>query len=150
MRSPERVLNSLAEHSKATNYKFERLYRILFNEEMFYIAYQRISANKGGMTAGVDGATTDAMSLPRIEKLIDSLKDESYQPQPARRVYIPKKNGKKRPLGIPSANDKLVQEVVRMIWKQFMRGNLNIPLMGSDLIGVVILHWLKFKRHFAE
>ncbi len=58
---------------------------------MFYIAYQRISANKGGMTAGVDGTTTDAMSLPRIEKLIDSLKDESYQPQPARRVYIPKR-----------------------------------------------------------
>ena len=135
MRNPERVLSSLAEHSKASNYQFERLYRILFNEEMFYIAYQRISANKGGMTAGVDGTTTDAMSLPRIEKLIDSLKDESYQPQPARRVYIPKKNGKKRPLGIPSANDKLVQEVVRM---------------DSDLIGVVILHWLKFKRHFAE
>ena len=131
MRNPERVLSSLAEHSKASNYQFERLYRILFNEEMFYIAYQRISANKGGMTAGVDGTTTDAMSLPRIEKLIDSLKDESYQPQPARRVYIPKKNGKR-------------------FWKQFMRGNLNIPLMDSDLIGVVILHWLKFKRHFAE
>lgn len=91
MRNPERVLSSLAEHSKASNYQFERLYRILFNEEMFYIAYQRISANKGGMTAGVDGTTTDAMSLPRIEKLIDSLKDESYQPQPARRVYIPKR-----------------------------------------------------------
>ena len=80
MRSPERVLNSMAEHSKVSNYKFERLYRILFNEEMFYIAYQRISANKGGMTAGIDGKTTDAMSRPRIEKLIASLKDESYQP----------------------------------------------------------------------
>lgn len=91
MRSSERVFNSLAEHSKASNYKFERLYRILFNEEMFYIAYQRISANKGGTTAGIDGKTTDAMNLPRIEKLIASLKDESYQPQPARRVYIPKK-----------------------------------------------------------
>ena len=60
------------------------------------------------MTAGIDCATTDGMSLSRIEKLIASLKDESYQPQPARRVYIPKKNGKKRPLGIPSADDKLV------------------------------------------
>lgn len=97
MRNPERVLNSLAEHSKASNYKFERLYRILFNNEMFYVAYQRISTNKGGMTAGIDGATTDGMSLPRIEKLIASLKDESYQPQPARRVYIPKKNGKNVP-----------------------------------------------------
>ena len=130
MRNPERVLSSLAEHSKASNYQFERLYRILFNEEMFYIAYQRISANKGGMTAGVDGTTTDAMSLPRIEKLIDSLKDESYQPQPARRVYIPKKNGKKRPLGIPSANDKLVQEVVRMILEAIYEGQFEYASHG--------------------
>lgn len=125
MRNPERVLNSLAEHSKASNYKFERLYRILFNNEMFYVAYQRISTNKGGMTAGIDGATTDGMSLPRIEKLIASLKDESYQPQPARRVYIPKKNGKKRPLGIPSADDKLVQEVVRMILEAIYEGQFE-------------------------
>lgn len=125
MRNPERVLNSLAEHSKASNYKFERLYRILFNEEMFYIAYQRISANKGGMTPGTDGMTTDAMSLPRIEKLIASLKDESYQPQPARRVYIPKKNGKKRPLGVPSADDKLVQEVIRMILEAIYEGQFE-------------------------
>ena len=130
MRSPERVLNSLAEHSKASNYKFERLYRILFNEEMFYIAYQRISANTGGMTPGTDGMTTDAMSLPRIEKLIASLKDESYQPQPARRVYIPKKNGKKRPLGVPSADDKLVQEVIRMILEAIYEGQFEYTSHG--------------------
>ena len=97
MRNPEIVLNSLAEHSKASDYKFERLYRILFNEEMFHVAYQRVSANKGGMTPGSDGKTIDGMSLPRIEKLIASLKDESYRPKPARRVDIPKKNGKTRP-----------------------------------------------------
>ncbi|KAA6333447.1 Group II intron-encoded protein LtrA, partial [termite gut metagenome] len=100
MRSPERVLNSLSEHSKVSNYKFERLYRILFNEEMFYVAYQRIYAKEGNMTAGSDGQTIDNMSLSRIEKLISSLKEESYQPNPARRVHIPKKNGKMRPLGI--------------------------------------------------
>jgi group II intron reverse transcriptase/maturase len=70
------------------------------------------------------------MSLPRIEKLIDSLKDESYQPQPARRVYIPKKNGKKRPLGIPSANDKLVQEVVRMILEAIYEGQFEYTSHG--------------------
>lgn len=115
MRNPQRVLNSLTEHSKSSNYKFERLYRILFNEEMFYVAYERIYAKPGNMTAGSDGETIDGMSLSRIEKLIASLKDESYQPQPSRRVYIPKKNGKKRPLGIPAFNDKLVQEVARMV-----------------------------------
>ena len=61
MRSPERVLNSLSEHSKDASYKFERLYRILFNEEMFYVAYQRIYAKEGNMTKGSDGQTIDNM-----------------------------------------------------------------------------------------
>ena len=115
MRSPEKVLNSLMEHSKVSDYKFERLYRILFNEEMFYVAYQNIYAKQGNMTAGTDGKTADQMSISRIERLIETLKDETYQPNPSRRVYIPKKNGKQRPLGIPSFEDKLVQEVLRMI-----------------------------------
>ncbi|MBO9692994.1 reverse transcriptase/maturase family protein [Chryseobacterium sp.] len=115
MRNPANVLNSLSEHSKLKDYKFERLYRILFNEEMYFIAYQSIYANPGNMTKGSDGSTTDGMSLDRIKQIIDTLKDESYQPQPSRRVYIEKKNGKKRPLGIPSFNDKLVQEIIRMV-----------------------------------
>ena len=115
MRHPERVLNSLAEHSKDSSYKFERLYRLFFNEELFFVAYQRIYAKEGNMTKGADGQTVDEMSLVRFQKLIDSLKNESYQPAPSRRVYIPKKDGKQRPLGIPSVNDKLVQEVLRMI-----------------------------------
>lgn len=113
MRSPEKVLNSLTEHSKDTSYEYERLYRILFNEGMYYVAYQRIYAKEGNMTPGSDNQTIDGMSLTRIAKLIASLKDESYQPQPSRRVYIPKKNGKMRPLGVPAFDDKLVQEVVR-------------------------------------
>ena len=79
MRSPERVLNSLNEHSKDSSYKFERLYRILFNEELFYVAYQKIASNGGSTTKGSDGRSIDGMSLARIETLIASLKDESYQ-----------------------------------------------------------------------
>lgn len=115
MRNPERVLNSLSSHSRDLNYRYERLYRILFNEELFYVAYQKLSNKTGNLTPGTDGQTIDQMSLARIEKLIALLKDESYQPQPSRRVYIPKKNGSKRPLGVPAFEDKLVQEVVRMI-----------------------------------
>lgn len=115
MRSPERVLKSLVEHSNTLNYKYKRLYRILFNTEMFYVAYQNIYTKAGNMTAGTDGKTADQMSISRIEALIASLKDETYQPRPAKRTYIPKKNGKMRPLGIPSFDDKLVQEVTRMI-----------------------------------
>ena len=130
MRSPERVLNSLSEHSKDASYKFERLYRILFNEEMFYVAYQRIYAKEGNMTKGSDGQTIDNMSLKRIEKLIDTLKDETYQPQPSKRVYIPKKNGKKRPLGVPTFNDKLIQEVVRMVLEAIYEGNFEYTSHG--------------------
>ena len=130
MRSPERVLNSLSEHSKNSSYKFERLYRILFNEEMFYVAYQRIYAKEGNMTKGSDGQTIDNMSLKRIERLIGTLKDETYQPQPSRRVYIPKKNGKKRPLGVPTFNDKLIQEVVRMVLEAIYEGNFEYTSHG--------------------
>ena len=125
MRDPQQVLNALCEHSKDSGYRYERLYRILFNEEMFFIAYQRKYANQGNMTPGTDGKTVDRMSIDRIQKLVASLRDESYQPHPARRVYIPKKNGKKRPLGIPSFEDKLVQEVVHMILEAIYEGHFE-------------------------
>ena len=130
MRSPERVLNSLNEHSKDSSYKFERLYRILFNEELFYVAYQKIASNGGSTTKGSDGRSIDGMSLARIETLIASLKDESYQPHPSRRVHIPKKNGKTRPLGIPAFEDKLVQEVVRMILEAIYEGHFETTSHG--------------------
>jgi retron-type reverse transcriptase len=115
MRDPQKVLNSLTEHSKRSSYKLKGSTASCSMKRLFYVSYQRIYAKPGNMTPGSDGQTIDGMSLSRIEKLIASLKDESYQPQPSRRVYIPKKNGKKRPLGIPAFNDKLVQEVTKMV-----------------------------------
>lgn len=125
MRNPETILKSLFAHSNDIHYKYERLYRILFNEQMFYVAYQRIYANPGNMTPGSDGQTIDQMSIKRIGMLIERLKDESYQPTPSRRVYIPKKHGKKRPLGIPSVEDKLVQEVVHMVLETIYEGQFE-------------------------
>lgn len=115
MRNPINLLSSLQKHSCDKNYSYERLYRNLFNRDLFLLAYQNIYASQGNMTQGTDGKTIDGMSIRRIDKLIESLKDESYQPQPSRRTYIPKKNGKLRPLGIPSFDDKLIQEVIRML-----------------------------------
>lgn len=125
MRNPQNVLDSLSEHSKLSDYKFERLYRILFNQEMYYTAYQNIYAKPGNMTLGSDGQSIDEMSLSRIEKLIGTIRNESYQPHPSRRTYIPKKNGKKRPLGIPSFDDKLVQEVIRMMLEAIYEGSFE-------------------------
>ena len=130
MRNPKQVLSNLCEHSKILDYKFERLYRNLFNEQMFYVAYQRIYAKQDNMTPGTDGKTIDQMSIQRIESLIASLKNETYQPNPAKRIYIPQKNGKKRPLGIPSFEDKLVQEVVRMILEAIYEGYFEYTSHG--------------------
>jgi len=98
------VLKSLTEKSQDKTYKFQRLYRNLYNPDFYWLAYKNIYANKGSMTPGVDGTTIDGMSNRRIGKIIASLKDHSYQPNPARREYIAKKSNpnKKRPLGIPT------------------------------------------------
>lgn len=125
MRNPESVLNSLQTHSAQPEYVYDRLYKNLYNPEFYLQAYQNIYANQGNMTPGVDGKTIDAMSIERIERLIAALKDESYHPHPSRRTYIPKKNGKMRPLGIPSVDDKLIQEVVRMILGAIYEGSFE-------------------------
>ena len=102
--------------SKACNreYGYERLYRNLYNPEFYLLAYQNIYAKEGNLMAGTDGLTIDVMSTKRIDTVIASLKDYSYKPNPARRTYIAKPGNpqKKRPLGIPSFNDKLLQEVI--------------------------------------
>lgn len=116
MRSPQTVLETLRNHAQEAQYQYERLYRILYNPQLYLLAYQNLYANKGSMTAGTDGQNISGMGIKRIEALIQKLRDRSYQPHPARRQYIPKKSGKGlRPLGIPAADDKLVQEVIRMI-----------------------------------
>jgi len=122
MRNPINLLSSLQIHSSDRSYTFERLYRNLYNRGLFALAYQNIYASQGNMTKGTDGKTIDAMSLNRIDGIIASLKDESYQPQPSKRTYIPKKNGKMRPLGIPSFDDKLVQECVRLLLEAVYEG----------------------------
>lgn len=116
MQKAEMVLSILKQKSEHDeHYVFERIYRNLFNEDFFIRAYQKIYAKEGNMTPGVDDNTIDGFSKKQIAKLIGRLKVERYQPKPVIRTYIPKKNGKMRPLGIPTFTDKLVQEVVRQI-----------------------------------
>ena len=107
------MVNQKSRHDK--NYKFTRIYRNLFNADFYLNAYAKMYAKEGNMTQGVDGKTIDGFNMDKVENLIALLKDERYYPKPVRRTYIPKKNGKMRPLGIPCFEDKLVQEVVRQI-----------------------------------
>ncbi|WP_445491553.1 reverse transcriptase domain-containing protein [Niallia sp. 03133] len=115
MQNPRVVLSNLQKHSKKDTYKYNRLYRNLFNLEFYLMAYDNINNNTGSMTEGIDRKSIDGTSIKEMEKLVESIKDMTYQPFPSKRVYIKKKNGKQRPLGIPSFCDKLVQEVIRMI-----------------------------------
>jgi group II intron reverse transcriptase/maturase len=97
----------------------KRVYRQLFSRDLFLMAYGKIYRNKGATTHGVTDETPDGMSLKKIGTIIELLRYERYEWLPARRVYIPKKNGKKRPLGLPVWSDKLVQEVVRLILEAY-------------------------------
>jgi len=97
----------------------ERLYRQMLNPQLYLMAYGKLCANKGAMTPGVTGETVDGMSLAKIGAIIGALRAERYRWQPVKRVYIPKKNGKKRPLGLPTWSDKLVAEVVRLLLEAY-------------------------------
>ncbi|PGM50799.1 group II intron reverse transcriptase/maturase [Bacillus cereus] len=126
MQSPKVVLSNLQKQSQKEEYKFRRLYRNLYNPEFYFTAYDNLSKNDGALTMGVDKRSIDGFSIEVIEELIEALKQRAYQPFPSKRVYIPKKDGKKRPLGIPSFADKLVQEVVRMILEAIYEPTFSI------------------------
>jgi group II intron reverse transcriptase/maturase len=114
MQSAETVLGVLRERGRR-GLPLNELYRQLFNPQLYLLAYGRIYANKGAMTPGVTGETVDGMSIGKIEAIIEALRSERYRWSPVKRIHIPKKNGKTRPLGLPPWSDKLVGEVVRLL-----------------------------------
>ena len=97
----------------------DELYRQMFNKSLYLLAYGRIYSNQGAMTPGACDETADGMSEGKIEEIIAAMRGERYRFAPVRRVYIPKKNGKLRPLGLPSWSDKLVGEVVRLLLEAY-------------------------------
>ena len=114
MRETEAIIGLISERGKK-GLPLERLYKLLFNRNLYLEAYGKIYRNAGAMTAGVTDETPDGMSLEKIDAIIEALRYERYEWLPVRRVSIPKKNGKKRPLGMPVWSDKLLQEVIRML-----------------------------------
>lgn len=116
MKPTSEILKRIRENSsKHSQEIFTRLYRYLLREDTYFIAYQNLYANRGSGTKGTDNDTADGFSLDYIHKIITELKELKYEPRPVRRTYIEKRNGKMRPLGIPSFKDKLIQEIIRSI-----------------------------------
>ena len=118
MRDAETILGIIHERGRR-GLPLKDAYRQLFQPALYLRAYGRIYGNHGAMTPGPTAETVDGMSLAKIEKLIDAVRHERYRWTPVRRTYIPKANGKKRPLGIPTWSDKQLQEVVRSILEAY-------------------------------
>ena len=107
-------------------HRFDHLYRIICQEEWISTAITRVLANKGARTAGIDGVTrktlrTKATGAVFLQEVREELREQRFQPEPVRRVFIPKAQGKVRPLGIPTLKDRVVQMLVKMalepIWE---------------------------------
>ena len=118
MQSAETVLGVLRERGRK-GLPCNELYRQMFNRDLYLMAYGRIYANQGAMAPGADVETADGMSEDKIDQITEAMRHERYRFRPARRIYIPKKNGKLRPLGLPSWSDKLVGEVVRLLLEAY-------------------------------
>ncbi len=118
MRKAEDVL-SIHRVRGSKGLPLERVYRHLFNPDFYLHAYGKIYRNAGAMTKGSTDETVDGMTLQKIHDMVGLLRQERYQWTPVRRTEIPKANGKKRPLGIPTWSDKLLQEVLRMLLEAY-------------------------------
>jgi group II intron reverse transcriptase/maturase len=124
-----RRLEGIAQASKR-GYPIRNLYRLMYEKDLWIEAYANIQANRGAITKGVDEDTLDGFSHERVDRIIESPREKTYRPKPVRRTHIPKPNGKRRPLGVPSGTDKLVQEVARIILERIYE-----PVFSNDSHG---------------
>jgi group II intron reverse transcriptase/maturase len=119
MREAETILGIIRERGKK-GLPLADVYRQLFNPALYLAAYGKVYRNKGAMTPGVTEETVDGMSLEKIQAIIEAIRNERYRWNPARRIYIEKKNSiKKRPLGLPVWSDKVLQEVIRLLLEAY-------------------------------
>lgn len=118
MQPAETVLGVIRERGRK-RLPCNELYRQMFNPDLYLLAYGNIYSNQGAMTPGATDETADGMSEVKINAIIEAMRHERYRFAPVRRVLVPKKNGKTRPLGLPAWSDKLVGEVVRLLLEAY-------------------------------
>jgi group II intron reverse transcriptase/maturase len=147
MRNAETILGIIRDRGKR-RLPLEDVYRQLFNRDLYLRAYGRLARNKGAMTPGSTTETVDAMSLAKIEAIIDAIRQERYRWTPVRRAFIPKKSGKRRALGLPTWSDKLLQEVLRSILEAYYEPQFSQYSHGfrpgrgcHTALGEITRHW---------
>src|ERR671923_993621 len=124
----QRSLATKAMHQPA--HRFDHLYRLLCQREWITTALRGVLANTGARTPGIDGITKSHLSSEEakstlIQEIGQELRDRSFRPSPVRRIYIPKSNGKQRPLGISTLKDRVVQMLLKMVLE---------PIWESDFL----------------
>ena len=135
MQNAETVLGVLRERG-GRGLPLNELYRQMFNPQLYLLAYGRIYSNQGAMTPGAMQETVDGMSLRKIDRIIEAMRHERHRFRPVRRVHIPKKNGKTRPLGMPTdvANRPFAQAAFG-----FAAGDVSVPPSGRAISGDLVL-----------
>lgn len=132
------------------------LYRQLYNPQLYWQAYARLYSNDGAMTPDTTGETVDGMSRRKIDTMIDRIRQERWRWTPVKRVYIPKRNGKLRPLGLPSWSSKVMQEVVRQLLDAYFEPRFSEqshgfrPGRGCHTALSAIVHGWKGVHWFIE
>ena len=133
MKPTTEILDRIRSNSRSNKEEiFTRLYRYMLRPDLYYLAYKNLYSNKGAGTKGVNDDTADGFSEDKINRIIKTLSDGTYTPCPVRRTYIQKKHNsaKKRPLGLPTFTDKLVQEALRMILESVYEPTFSIYSHG--------------------
>jgi group II intron reverse transcriptase/maturase len=148
MRTAETMLNIIRDRGQR-GLPIEDVYRLLYHRDLYLRAYAKLYANQGAMTPGVTTETVDAMSLAKIDNIIQVIRQEKYRWMPVRREYIEKKNStKKRPLGLPTWSDKLLQEAIRSILEAYYDPQFSTHSHGfrrgrgcHTALGEITQHW---------
>lgn len=118
-----KVIRSFSE--KDSTWVHKELFRILRHDDIWILAYENLKSNKRALTPGINPSTFDGMSLKRLQNIKQQVLNESYKFIPVKQIMIPKSKGKLRQLGLPSTNDKIVQEVIRLILEAVYEPNFD-------------------------
>jgi group II intron reverse transcriptase/maturase len=147
MRSADTILGLIRDRGRR-GLPLERVYRLLYNRDLYQLAYGKLARNHGALTPGATAETADGTSLAKIDAIIEALRFERYRWTPVRRTHIPKANGKRRPLGLPTWSDKLLQEVLRLILDAYYDPQFSDHSHGfrqgrgcHTALGTVYRHW---------
>ena len=125
MKKLERIIAINKLSQKDPKWIHRDIFRILYKDDIWIAAYENLKSNKGALRSGSNTETMDGISLNRLKRLKNKVCEESYKFQPVKFIYIPAGKGKPRPLGLTTANDKIVQEVMRILLEAIYEPNFS-------------------------